>query len=517
MTAGERIILNTIATYGRTVLSIVLGLFSGRWILHALGNIDYGLMGVVGGLIVFATVLSGVSSGACIRFFALSIGQGNKEETREWFKVARTIHIILPITVLIIFYPIGEWVVHHVLNIPPDRMITALWVFRISVLNAFVSMVTAPYIGMWTAKQMIAEMSLWTIVQTLISFIIAYYLLHYKGDTWLFWSIATTFINISYLGLLVLRGIHLFPECQGRITLKCDKSRIIKLLSFAGWQLWGGLTGIFRGNLLAILLNKYFAPVKYPEVNSSYSIGNLLSAHSQSLSLAMLGAFTPEITSTEGRGEREKMFLLANRASKYGVILALLVVVPLSLEVNTVLTIWLKNPPKYASVFCLFFLAQMIADKITYGQLIAVNAVGRIALYQCIIGGILLCALPITWLCFALKCSVISLGWVLLGTMITASAVRALLAKYIVGFPVRQWINTVVIPTGILAILAFGTGYLFTQLFLNNIWRVLGTSILTTAVTLLMLWTVLLDQEEKLLVITQIDKLKTKIFHQSSK
>ena len=74
-----------------------------------------------------------------------------------------------------------------------------------------------------------------------------------------------------------------------------------------------------------------------------------------------------------------------------------------------------------------------------------------------------------------------------------------------------------VIPTGILAILAFGTGYLFTQLFLNNIWRVLGTSILTTAVTLLMLWTVLLDQEEKLLVITQIDKLKTKIFHQSSK
>lgn len=514
ITPTQRIILNTLVTYGRNVFSIILGLFSGRWVLQALGNIDYGLMGVVGGLIVFATFLSGITSGACTRFFALSIGSGDVKETQEWFKIAQTIHIILPIVLILIFYPIGEWAIRCILNIPTNRLTTALWVFRISVFNAFISMLAVPYLGMWTAKQLIAEISFWSIIQTFLSFLFSYYLLFYKGDTWLLWAIFSTLLNCIYSIWLMCRGVYLFPECQCKVSFICNKKRLMKVLNFVIWQLWGGLTGIFRGSLLAILLNKYFPPEKNPEVNSSFSIGNLLSYHSQSLSLALLGAFSPEITSTEGKGDRKKMFMLANQASKYGVILALLIVIPLSLEINTVLKLWLNNPPKYAAPFCIFFLYQTVADKLTYGQMIAVNAVGKIALYQCLVGGILLSALPLAWLCFTLKCSVISTGWILLGTMITASIVRAFLAKRLIGFPLKNWFLKVIIPVLVLAIISLGSGTIFIQFYrnYNTFARVCATSALTLAVSILTVWILLLDNKEKQFIKDQVLKLKNEIF-----
>lgn len=52
MTQNQRIFLNVVATYGRSLYALVVGLFSSRWVLMSLGQTDYGLYGVVGGLTV---------------------------------------------------------------------------------------------------------------------------------------------------------------------------------------------------------------------------------------------------------------------------------------------------------------------------------------------------------------------------------------------------------------------------------------------------------------------------------
>ena len=52
MTTSQRILFNALASYGRTMFAMLLGLFSSRWVLASLGSIDYGLMAVVGSLIV---------------------------------------------------------------------------------------------------------------------------------------------------------------------------------------------------------------------------------------------------------------------------------------------------------------------------------------------------------------------------------------------------------------------------------------------------------------------------------
>ena len=146
MTTSQRILFNALASYGRTMFAMLLGLFSSRWVLASLGSIDYGLMAVVGSLIVFISFLNGISSTACARFFALSIGRNDIEETNWWFNTALSIHVVLPIILIIIGFPIGEWAIDNFLSIPSDRLDTAHWVFRFSLVAMFFTMSSTPFL-----------------------------------------------------------------------------------------------------------------------------------------------------------------------------------------------------------------------------------------------------------------------------------------------------------------------------------------------------------------------------------
>ena len=48
MSPNRRIFLNIIATYGRSLYALVCGLFTARWVLEALGQVDLGLYGLMG-------------------------------------------------------------------------------------------------------------------------------------------------------------------------------------------------------------------------------------------------------------------------------------------------------------------------------------------------------------------------------------------------------------------------------------------------------------------------------------
>jgi hypothetical protein len=195
MNPSTRILLNALATYGRSVVALLLGSYSTRWVLSALGATDFGLDGVVGSVILFITYLNATLSGSVARFYAYSIGldQSNKKndehcDLRHWFNIAIFIHTLFPLILIAIGYPLGMYAVKNWLVIPPDRINACIWVFRFSALSAFVSMITVPYIAMFQAKQYIMELSLVSIVQTVISFICAYKLATVQSDHLIFYA-----------------------------------------------------------------------------------------------------------------------------------------------------------------------------------------------------------------------------------------------------------------------------------------------------------------------------------------
>ena len=236
MTENRRIFWNIVATYGRSLYGLVCGLLTGRWVLMSLGAEDYGLYGVVGSVILFITYLNATLSGSVARFYAYSIGldQSNKKndehcDLRHWFNIAIFIHTLFPLILIAIGYPLGMYAVKNWLVIPADRIDACIWVFRFSVLSAFVSMITVPYTAMFQAKQYIMELSLVSIVQTVISFICAYKLATVQSDRLAFYAFYLMAIAVVFGFVQVLWAVCRFKECRIRFSKLID---FLKFITF---------------------------------------------------------------------------------------------------------------------------------------------------------------------------------------------------------------------------------------------------------------------------------------------
>jgi len=449
MKPSTRIILNTLATYSNSLFGMVVGLFSARWVLQALGQSDFGLYGVVGSIVVLITFLNGGLSVGVSRFYAYSIGQGFHlpeaeaiDVLKRWFNTAFSIHSILPFLVVLAGWPIGEYAISHWLIIPPERMDASIWVFRISLMTAFMTVFSVPFTAMYSAHQLIAELAFFNILRSCGNLAGAWFLLRVQSDRLIVYALYMMAINAGTAWIQIIRAMVKFKACRIRISYMYNRNYFKKLFGFVGWKMFGASCVMLRGQGTPVLINLYFGPL----VNAAYSIAFRLSTQASSLAVAMMGAFQPALTSAEGKGDREKMLSMAMQACKFGTLLILFFVIPLILEMNTLLHIWLKTPPEYAGGLCQWMLAMLVVEKMTSGPMLAVNAFGKIAAYELIQGSMFLLALPLMWLFLKLGLGPVSIGCALFISTAVYCAGRLLFSRHLLYFPIGRWFAQVAVP-----------------------------------------------------------------------
>ncbi len=501
MTPNARIVLNILATYGRSLYALVLGLFTARWALQALGQVDYGLMGVVGGLAAFISFLNNLMAVAVGRFYAVHVGKESVaadkaaalEDTRRWFSVAVVLHTVLPSLLMLAGYPAGIWVVRHFLEIPPDRLADCVWVFRFVCASTFVTMVCVPVQAMYMAKQFIAELTLYSFATTTLNAIFLYYMVTHPG-VWLaqyaFW---TCLLAVAPQALIAARGLCIFPECRFRLARGGLGRRIAELGRFAGWLVFGMLGGLFRGQGIQLLLNKYFGP----RVNSAMTVANHVTGHTQTLSMALVGAFQPAIVTAYGAGDLGRMRGLAYRACKFSLLFVLVFVLPLCLELEEILRLWLVDPPPYTHGLCLFMFAITAIDQSSVGHMMAVNARGKIAVYQAFLGGTLLMALPLAWLFLWLDWGVYSVGVALALTTVVSAWGRVGFARGLVGMSARYWFVRTILPALGVAAASLAAGCLPRLWMPPSLLRMAATAVACEIPFLSLTWLLMLDGTEK--------------------
>lgn len=515
MTQNRRILWNIIATYGRSLFALACGLFTSRWALMALGEVDYGLFGVVGGLAVFISFFNNLLAVAVGRFYAFSIGQAKVAGThgeglevcRQWFNTALCIHTIVPLILITIGYPIGDYAVRQWLTIPPDRVEACLWVLRFVCCSCFVGMVSIPFNAMYTAKQYIAELTIYSFVTTSLNVIVLYYMVTHPGVWLAKYALWTCFLAITPQIIIAFRATFIFPECHFNIHYLWNRSRIKAIAYFAGWQCFGSLGTILRGQGLAILVNKYFGP----SVNAAQAISNTLAGQCDTLSGCMIGAFAPAITDACGAKDEARMRALAYRACKFGALLILLFAIPLSIELEEVLRLWLVNPPEYVVGLCWCVLAMTFINKTAIGHMLAVNAKGKIAGYQAMLGTCLILTLPLAWLFVALGWGVYSIGYALVLTMAFCAWGRVWFARKLVGMSARYWLFHIMLPLVGVGLISGGIGLLPSLWMAPSFLRVCITTALTEVILLPLAWFVVLTPEERTYVLAGLQKIRNKI------
>ena len=127
---NNKIIKNTIILYIKLIVTTVVGLYSSRFILKALGIDDYGLYVVIGGVVTIMNFLSTVMTTTSYRFITVELGKGDKGEPQLIYNTIRLIHIFLAIFLLLLGETIGVHYVNHYLNVEVDKIPDALYLLK---------------------------------------------------------------------------------------------------------------------------------------------------------------------------------------------------------------------------------------------------------------------------------------------------------------------------------------------------------------------------------------------------
>jgi len=480
MTNAQRVLFNTVALYVKVALTTVLGLFAIRFVLAALGVVDYGLYSVIAGIMGFMAFLNSAMATSSQRHLTHELGRGDPVQLNRIFRTCFFLHAALAVLLVVLGETVGLWFLNHALNIPGARREAAFRIYQFTVLGTACYVIAVPYQALLTAHEALAAVSVIGIIQSFLNFLLALFIAHAPGDrlvTYVFISsIITILMTLAQMALCRVRYAEARISTENRLNQRLTH----EILGFSGWSLFGSLSAVGRFQGVAFLLNIFFGPV----MNAAYGIANQVSSMVIQLTQAMQQAVSPRLVKHEGAGNRKRMLELSLLSSKYGFFLACFWMIPLFVEIPTVLKLWLKNPPEHSAVFCRIILLMFVCDQLSIGYGTAINAIGKIARYQLIIGGIHLSTLPLAYIFLKMGFNQNSVLLCSLFTIMIVSAARGLVVQRIADFPYTIWLNKVVVR-GIVGILPAALyASLFAMVVPPSLGRMVALSITTGLVAI---------------------------------
>lgn len=477
----------------------------------ALGEVDYGLFGLVGGLTAFVAFINGLLSSAVGRFYAVSVGAANKvgneknglEECRKWFNTAVLLHSVVPAFLIVLGYPCGEWAVRHFLTIPPYRISACVWVWRFTCASCFVGMLNVPFNAMYMAKQEIAELTIYSFVTSTLNVIVLYYMISHPSCWLVKYAFWTMMLSILPQVIIMLRALIKFPECRYRTEYLYDFARVVQIGKFAFARFWTELSGVVSTQGNAILVNKYLGPA----FNASMAVGSTVAGHASTLSGSLSGAFWPVIANKVGEGKYDEMREFAFRTCRLGAVLLLIFALPLMLEIDEVMILWLKNPPAFVSIICVTVLIDTILERLTEGYWMAIIADGKgVSTYSLWVSLAGFSRLFIAWLAFALGFGIYGLCAALIIARSIAILVRLWLGRKFVVMSVRHWIRKVFIPLALVSCITLVVAYSIQFVMATSFWRVCVTTMCCELIFLPLVWFCVLSSAEKEFVALRFGK-----------
>ncbi len=493
MEATKRIIVNTIAQYLKAVINTVLALYSTRLILDALQVSDYGIYTVVGGVVAMLGFISNALVITTQRYVSFYHGQGNAKEVKSIFVNSLALHLFIGALLTIALLLPKEWIIHHVLNIPSDRIIVAGYIYVITAFMLFFTILYAPFKALFIARENIIYIAVVEVADAVFKFILAISLAFVNADRLLVYAVLMGAIIVVNLLAFSTYALAKFKECTIIIRPNDIKKNVIRqLLGFAGWTTYGMGAVAGRNQGTAIVLNHFFGTT----VNAAYGIAFQIYGAVAFVVTSILNAMNPQIMKLEGGKERVKMIDLAGKESKFSVALLSIATLPLIIEMPSILDAWLKEVPPYTSLFCRYVLISFLCDQLTMGLQTAIQATGQIRNYTLLIYTPKLLFVLVIWMMFQYGCSIPSMMAFFLFVEMFVAIIRIPYCKLKIKLSISNYVRVVIAPQIPLCISICIVGIACSSC-LDFPLRFVLTYVISAITGIFSAWIFILDKEEK--------------------
>ena len=462
MQASNRIIFNTLITYLRSFITVFITLYSTKLIVKALGVEDFGLYSLVGGVVALLAFFKSALTASTQRFISVNIGKGLLNEVKKVVANSIVIHFLLGIIIVFIVEFLGLYFMEHKLVIPDNRYNAVVVVFHFVVASTFITIISVPAEAILNAHENMLFLAIIGVIEVLMKFCAAYFLTYVDDVDKL--KLYALFLFCILFFMQIIKLVYCFFKYEEtRISIKRDysKSQIKEHIGFVGWNLVGAACSMGRGHGIAIVSNMFFGPI----VNAAFGVANQVKSQSSFFSLTLLKVMNPQIMKSEGANDRKRMIMLSLMASKFGYFLLAIFAIPFIFEMPSIIKIWLDETPQYVVSFCQLILIGALVEQLTVGLISSVQAVGDIKKYQVLVGGSILFNLPITYflLSSGAKAEVALIVFIMIEVF--AGSLRVYLCSKIIGLPIIEYLNKVVLKVILPTLLVVFISFLLVNFF----------------------------------------------------
>lgn len=434
---GRRIAVNTMMLYFRMFVLMLVGLYTSRVVLGALGENDYGIYNVVGGVVAMFTIISGALNSSVSRYITFEMGKGESAQLQKVYSTAVTIQLVLALIVIVLAEPAGLWFIDNKMTIDPARIPAARTVLHFSLLAFVINLMSVPQMASITAHEKMSAYAAIGLLDGFLRLAVAFLILHSSSDRLVLYSaLMAAVVLIVRLAYGTYCRRH-FPECRYRPVF--DKALIREMFSFAGWNFIGVTAGVLRDHGGNILVNIFSGPA----VNAARGVAVQLNGTVQGFVTNFMTAVNPQITKSYASGDRRYMLSLVKKSSRMSFYLLFIIALPILFNTGYLLSLWLKEVPEHTMDFVRLFLIFALSESLSNPLMTAAQATGNIRRYQSIVGGLILLNLPVSYIC--LKAGADPEVTVLVAIVISqiCLAARLILLKTMVGLDSKAFVKGV--------------------------------------------------------------------------
>lgn len=364
--------MNTAYLYVSSFIGLFLGLYTSRILLQTLGVTDFGLYGVVGSIVTLLGFLNVAMGSASSRFLTYELAKGNIESQRKVFSAVFLVHIFLAFCLFMLAETAGLWYLVYKLEVPDSRMNAAHWVYQTSVLIGILNIVQVPYNALINAHERMGFSSFWNTVGTLLKFLGVFILYWITFDKLIYYAIMTFSLSlITFYGFWFFCN-RKFQDCK--FIHFHDKELFKEMLSFAGFSAFSSSSSLIRTQGAALLINKFFGVA----INASANIANMVAGYISGFTQNVIAAFRPQIIKCYANNNIVEMQDTVNQCLKYSIAIFTFVAIPITIEMNYILSLWLGIVPNYSDIFCRIGMVGSIAGIVTMIMTIVIQATSKV-------------------------------------------------------------------------------------------------------------------------------------------
>lgn len=478
---NKRIAKNTMMLYIRMLLLMVVSLYTSRIVLNILGVEDYGIYNIIGGVVILFSFFNSAMANATLRFLAFDIGQENNLQLKRTCSMSINVHVAISIIFIVLTETIGLWFFTSKLNIPTERLNAAFWVYQFSIAAFVVSIIRVPYDSLIMARERMSFYAYLSIIEGLLKLGVVFLLDDFGFDKLIFYSFLIFLVTLITTTLSIIYSVKNFEEI--RYFFFWDGILFKRLISFSGWTMFGSIANVGSNQGTNILLNIFYGITVNAAMGIANQVNNAINGFVQNFQTA----FRPQIVKTYAAGDQKYLIQLITQTSKYSFFLLYFLSLPILLNTELILQIWLINVPDYTVAFVKYIVVYSLFESISGPLWMAVQATGKINKYQIIISFLIISNLWISLLFLKLGYSPVVVLWIRIVISLLCLIYRIIFLSRKISLPLKRFILDVPLNILFVVLISFSTLFLINNFLPDGFigfLTITGISIFVTGISI---------------------------------